>query len=91
MIYNYGYQDGMGEFYITIDGERCTGCEQCVAACARHVLEMWADDYDNFIVRVTDKEKRRISYTCSACTPDATQQRRPCHIACVPAALTHSW
>lgn len=91
MIYNYGYQDGMGEFYITVDGERCTGCEACVGACPSHVLEMWTDDYEQRVVKVSDKEKNRISFTCTACTPDAAKQPRPCHLACAPGALTHSW
>jgi ferredoxin len=81
----------MGEFYITIDGERCTGCELCVAACSRGVLEMWTDDYDDYVVKVVDKEKKQISYTCTACTPDSKAQVRPCHAACEPGAISHSW
>jgi len=91
VIYNYGYQDGMGEYYITIDGEQCNGCEQCVTACPRGVLEMWTDDYDNYVVKVVDQEKKQISYTCTACTPDPATQPRPCHTACATAAISHSW
>lgn len=91
MIFNYGYQDAMGEFYITVDGDKCTGCERCVTACPRGVLEMWTDDYDEYVVKVVDKESKRLSYTCSACTPDPKAQARPCHAACEAEAITHSW
>lgn len=91
MIYNYGYQDGMGEYFITINGNDCNGCEKCVAACPRNVLEMWTDDYDDYVVTVAEKQKNQISYTCSACTPDSKLQHRPCHTACETSAISHSW
>ena len=91
MIYNYGYQDGLGEFYITIDGELCDGCAQCVSACSSGVLEMWTDDYDSYVVKVVDREKKRISYTCAACTPDSHVRPRLCHAACKAGAITHSF
>ena len=34
MLANYGYKDGAGEFYITIDTDKCIECPDhaCVAA-----------------------------------------------------------
>ena len=30
---NYGYKDGSGEYYITIDTELCNSCSKCVEVC----------------------------------------------------------
>ena len=49
MLANYGYKDGSGDFFITIDTERCAECADhpCVAACPAGVLEIIDDDYDD--------------------------------------------
>ena len=31
MKVNYGYNDGTGDYFITIDSGRCDGCEECVS------------------------------------------------------------
>ena len=33
MLANYGYSDGSGNYFITIDTEKCNRCGDCVAAC----------------------------------------------------------
>jgi 2-oxoglutarate ferredoxin oxidoreductase subunit delta len=30
----------MARGYVTVDSERCKGCELCTSACPQHVLEM---------------------------------------------------
>jgi len=37
MIANYGYKDGSGEYFISIDTDRCNGCGDCVPACPADV------------------------------------------------------
>ena len=46
MIANYGYKDGSGEFFISIDTDKCNGCGDCVPVCPPRLLEMAADEYD---------------------------------------------
>jgi ferredoxin len=38
-IANYGYTDGSGDWYISIDTGKCNGCGRCVEACSEGVLE----------------------------------------------------
>ena len=33
MKISYGYSDGTGEYYITVDTGKCDGCGKCVEAC----------------------------------------------------------
>lgn len=35
---NYGYKDGSGEYFITIDTDKYNGCGDCVPACPYGVL-----------------------------------------------------
>ncbi len=30
---NYGYKDGSGEYFITIDTDLCNSCGKCAEAC----------------------------------------------------------
>jgi hypothetical protein len=30
LIANYGYKDGSGEYFITLDTDKCDGCGKCV-------------------------------------------------------------
>ncbi len=43
---NYGYKDGSGEYFITIDTDLCNSCEKCVEACPAGVLEIAEDELD---------------------------------------------
>lgn len=91
MIYNYGYQDGSGEYYITIDGEKCSACRKCIEVCPHGVLELWIDDDDKLIAKVADIASKKISYICTACRSVSAPSLHPCNQVCEPAALVHSW
>jgi ferredoxin len=97
MISNYGYEDGSGFYYITIDGNICATCtlRACVAACPQGVYAIEMDDYDDFVAVVTEKARRRLREVCSSCKGQngggGSEHRLPCTTACAAGALRHSW
>ena len=93
---NYGYKDGSGDFFITIDTDKCTGCGACVEACPANVLEVAENEFDPMaddeMVRVTDAERKKIKYSCQPCMPTGGEEKKlPCHEACPTDAIKHSW
>lgn len=95
MIANYGYKDGSGEYFISIDSDTCNSCGDCVPACPANVLEMVADAYDplsdKLIAAVREEERKKIKYTCAPCKPASRSRALPCMLACTPGAIVHSW
>ncbi len=93
MLANYGYKDGSGDYFITIDTGRCLTCSDhpCVAACPAGVLEIVVDDYDDTVCAVREDHRKKIKYSCAPCKPVSERPELPCVAACAPAALSHSW
>ncbi len=88
---NYGYTDGSGSYYITIDTDLCDGCGKCATACPVGVLELITDDYDETVAAVTEEHRKRIKYSCAPCKPTSGGGVLPCVDACPQSALVHSW
>jgi ferredoxin len=96
MIADYGYKDGSGEYFISIDSDKCNGCGACVPVCPSAVFEVISEDpYDPFreepIAVVKDAERKKIHVTCSPCKPMSNRPPLPCMTACPSGAITHSW
>ena len=93
MIANYGYRDGSGEYYITIDTDRCVGCEGrwCVAACPESLFRIEADDYDDEVAVIVEDARRMLRERCSGCKAGGGGGTGPCVAACRPGAVSHSW
>ena len=98
MIANYGYEDGSGFYYVTIDGDICARCEDhaCLQACPAGVYAIEMDDYDDLVAIVADGMRKRLRETCAACKGQngggGTGERKlPCTSACSGNALRHSW
>ena len=93
MIINYGYEDGSGAYFITIDTERCNGCKKCIASCPNGIFLMMLDEFDpledRMIVSVVEKQRNRLKYICSACKPVNAKNELPCVQACTVGALKH--
>jgi len=93
MMANYGYKDGSGEYFITIDSDKCTGCEACSEACPYGVMGVGEDENDplsdDLVAFVTDAERKKIKYTCGPCKGEGKTE--PCIAACEPGAICHSW
>jgi ferredoxin len=95
MIANYGYTNGSGKYFISIDTDKCNGCGSCVEACPRMVLEIGEDPNDPLretpVVYVREEERKKLKYTCAPCKPVGRSQLPPCVIACKEGAIRHSW
>ena len=44
MLANYGYSDGSGNYFITIDTDKCNACGECVEACPANIFEIVDED-----------------------------------------------
>ncbi len=88
---NYGYTDGSGEWYITIDTDKCDGCRKCVEVCPENCFAVELDDYDDEVAMVTEDQRKKIKYACGPCKPVGEEHVEPCHEACPHGAIEHSW
>ncbi len=92
---NYGYKDGSGEYFITIDTDLCNSCGKCVEACPVVVLEMAENELDplgdEIIAIVSEEHRKKIKYSCAPCKPGGKTKELPCVEACEPGAISHSW
>lgn len=94
MIANYGYKDGSGEYYISIDIDKCIDCaagRACLTACPKQMFETLTDDYDDEVVWIKQASRRSLAYECADCKPSGGYVSLPCLTACTPGALKHSW
>jgi len=83
IITHYGYSDGSGEYFITIDTDKCSGCGRCVKQCPKSVLQlemMFIDLEDKTVASVVEEHRKKIKYTCSSCKPETNNA--PCVLAC---------
>lgn len=95
MLANYGYKDGSGDFFITIDTDKCDGCGDCVTACPNDVFEVVDEDpndplREEPVAIVSDLKKKKIKYECGPCKP-TSKPPLPCVEACKVRAIVHSW
>lgn len=96
MIAHFGYKDGSGEYFISLDTDKCDGCGDCLPACPAGVFEVRDEDpYDPFreipVAAVKESERKKINYTCSSCKPVSDRSPLPCVVACKKGAIGHSW
>jgi Fe-S-cluster-containing hydrogenase component 2 len=96
MLANYGYSDGSGSYFITIDTDKCNGCEDCVTACPADVFEVLDEDpNDPFreepIAVVRQDKRKKVMYECGPCKPTRDRPPLPCVEACFVGAIEHSW
>ncbi|MBI5480317.1 MAG: 4Fe-4S binding protein [Deltaproteobacteria bacterium] len=88
---NYGYADGSGEYYLTIDTERCDGCGDCVPVCPAAVFAVEPDDYDEPKAVVRTEVRRRLAEVCPGRSACERRNAVMCHSACPRQAIEHTW
>jgi Fe-S-cluster-containing hydrogenase component 2 len=92
VITHYGYIDGSGEYFISIDSDKCTGCRECVQKCPKNALELiteFIDLEDKTIVAVAEAHRKKIRYSCAECKPQ--EDKTPCILACTQGAIKIVW
>ncbi|MBI4301155.1 MAG: 4Fe-4S binding protein [Chloroflexi bacterium] len=88
---NYGYSDASGDYYISIDTDKCNACAKCVDVCPKNVYEIVTDDYDDQVAKVRDTVAKDLKYVCGPCKPVHGAADPPCVLCCATAAIVHSW
>lgn len=93
MIANYGYKDGSGDFFISIDTDQCANCKDkpCVKVCPDQIFEIFEDDYEDEVIGVKEEHRKKIKYSCAPCKPSSGQRNLACQQACTSGAIKHSW
>ena len=93
MKISYGYTDATGEYYITVDTDRCSGCGDCIPACPRGLFELHVDDYDQEVVQVKPEAVRKLGFLCPG--SEVGKRAESCGVACRAACgsevFHHSW
>ena len=90
-VANYGYADGSGEYYVSIDSGKCNACGDCLPACPMHIFKVEEDDYGDMVVVVKEEHRKSLKYVCAPCKPTSGARDLPCQRACKPGAIIHSW
>jgi len=96
MLANYGHKDASGDFFITIDTDKCDSCGDCVTACPADVFEVVDEDpndpmRDEPVAMVAADKKKKLKYECGFCKPPSDMPPLPCVEACKAGAISHSW
>jgi ferredoxin len=95
MRVHYGYSDGLGDWRITIDTDRCDGCGKCVSACPKELFITAEDesdiDNDNLIAKIKDERVKELSFHCYGYKRCLEITGSTCHEACPHDAISHSW
>lgn len=85
----YGYSNGTGEYYITIDMRLCTGCGKCAEVCPARVLVM--SGKQNSKAKVKEEVRKKLALLCPGFDICSRQHAVNCHSVCPTDAIRHSW
>lgn len=96
MLANYGYKDASGDYFITIDTDKCNGCGDCITACPAHNFAVVDEDPNDPLRQdpvaiIVEEKKKKLKYECNPCKPPSNKPPLPCIEACEAEAISHSW
>jgi ferredoxin len=87
----YGYSDGTGHYFITIDTGRCDGCGECVTACPSGIFEIAAEEDGHLRARVKEEVRKRLALLCPGHEACSSKLELNCHKVCSKDAISHAW
>ncbi len=87
----YGYNDGSGDYFITIDLGSCDGCGKCVSACPAAVFEVVHEDGRQPKARVTESARKRLSILCPGYRSCSSNHEANCLSICQHDAISLTW
>lgn len=101
---NYGYKDGAGTWYITVDTDVCDGCEhiedgaECVNVCPANMWELKEDEFaimgdGEMVAAIKEDYQNSVRYDCSPCKSPSGDGNEigECVKACPVDAISFSW
>lgn len=91
MIIHYGYEDGSGRYYVSINAEKCDACNACIEKCPQKIItiDTVMIDIDDKRVAVVDESfRKKIRNTCGECHKQKTIH---CVQACSKGAVATTW
>ena len=91
MKVHYGYSDGTGEYFITIDVGRCDGCGQCLTACPAGIFTLVNDNNGQPKARVKDEVRKNLALLCPGFKACQSEREANCHSVCQRDAVSHTW
>jgi len=90
MKVHYGYMDGTGDYFITIDADCCDGCGECVRACPAGVLIV-AEDGSQPKAKLKEDVRKSLALLCPGFYSCSDTHKINCHSVCPKDAISHSW
>jgi ferredoxin len=87
----YGYSDGTGDYFITIDTERCDGCGECVPACPAAIFEVARDESGQPKAKVKEGARKKLALLCPGFHSCSSTQEINCQRICPKDAISHTW
>ena len=88
---HYGYTDGTGNYFVTIDASRCDGCGECVSACPSGIFEVIQGSNGKSTAKVKDAARKKLAFLCPGFETCRSRLEANCHHVCPMDAISHTW
>ncbi len=88
---HYGYSDGTGDYFITIDERRCDGCGECVPACPSGIFELVGHNTGHPKAKVTEEARKKLAFLCPGFPSCSRTHKVNCQSACPKDAISLTW
>ncbi|MDD4230638.1 MAG: acyl-CoA dehydratase activase [Dehalococcoidales bacterium] len=87
----YGYDDGTGSYFISLDEGLCNGCGKCVEVCPAGLFKL-VQRNGYMVAEVKEEARKRLPVLCPGIeTCRNTNGGVTCQMVCSERAIEHSW